>query len=130
MQLALRVWISYLYVLMRVRREPLPELVSRLGRQGQFSGRRYSPVQLSRATARALRVGQRRPTCLVSSLVLYRLLRMQGEEAELVIGLPLRATDKDAHAWVELDGRDTGPPPGRGQHVPLARFGAPPGRAG
>ena len=52
----------------------------------------------------------------------YRLLREQGDEPELVIGLPQTAADKDAHAWVELDGVDVGPPPGRGTHEELARF--------
>ena len=58
----------------------------------------------------------------MSSLVLYRLLREQGDDAELVIGLPQTPADKDAHAWVELAGRDVGPPPGRGPHEELARF--------
>jgi hypothetical protein len=42
----------------------------------------------------------------------------------LVIGLPREAITKDAHAWVELDGTDVGPPPGRAGHEPMARFGA------
>ena len=58
----------------------------------------------------------------MSALVLYRLLREQGDEPELVIGLPQTAADKDAHAWVELGGVDVGPPPGRGTHEELARF--------
>ena len=72
---------------------------------------------------RALRVGGRRPTCLMSALVLTDLLRGQGQDAELVIGLPEDARDHRAHAWVELGGNDVGPPPGRGRHAPLARFG-------
>jgi hypothetical protein len=54
--------------------------------------------------------------------VLYRLLRSRGEPAELVIGLPREPKDKDAHAWVELDGRDVGPPPGKAGHEQLARY--------
>jgi Transglutaminase-like superfamily len=71
---------------------------------------------------RALHIGARRPSCLVSALILFRLLREQGDPAELVIGLPEDAGTKEAHAWVELDGRDVGPPPGRGHHVALARY--------
>lgn len=41
----------------------------------------------------------------------------------LVIGLPEEPVDERAHAWVELEGRDVGPPPGRGNHVELARYG-------
>jgi hypothetical protein len=58
----------------------------------------------------------------VSALVLFRLLRRQGDPAELVIGLPATAADQNAHAWIELDGRDVGPAPGRNGHVELARF--------
>jgi len=121
--LAVRVWISFVRVRIRVRREPLPESVARLGPPGPSAPRRHPPARLSRAVNRSLRIGSRRPTCLVNSLVLYRLLREQGDSAELVIGLLPRGGDRTAHAWVELNGRDVGPPPGRGDHVPLARFG-------
>ena len=36
--------------------------------------------------------------------------------------LPGEARDQTAHAWVELNGRDVGPPPGRNGHAELARF--------
>jgi hypothetical protein len=55
--------------------------------------------------------------------VLFTLLRRRGSQAELVIGLPENASTHEAHAWVELDGRDVGPPPGQNGHVQLARFG-------
>ena len=84
---------------------------------------RRPPLRLANAVDRTLRLGRRRPTCLVSSLVLFRLLRAQGDAAELVIGLPASPRDKDAHAWVELEGTDVGPPPGRNGHVELARYG-------
>jgi hypothetical protein len=77
---------------------------------------------LSRAVDKSLRFGSHRPTCLVNALVLFRLLREQGEAAELVIGLPSNATNETAHAWVEINGADMGPPPGRGNHSALARF--------
>jgi hypothetical protein len=56
-------------------------------------------------------------------MVLYRLLEGQGIDAELVIGLPREPRDKDAHAWVEVDGVDVGPPPGGSRHEELARYG-------
>jgi hypothetical protein len=58
----------------------------------------------------------------VNALVLFRLLREQGDAAELVIGLPENPGGKDAHAWVELEGVDVGPPPGRSGHDEMARF--------
>src|SRR5688572_18225297 len=102
-RLVLRVWRTYLDVRRRVNQEPLPELVARVGRAESHAARQ-PPMRLSRAVHRSLRLGSRQPTCLVSSLVLFRLLREQGEAAELVIGLPRRASDQEAHAWVELSG--------------------------
>jgi Transglutaminase-like superfamily len=126
--LALRIWRWFVYVAPRVRRQPLPQLIDRLGRSELDATQRPSAVRLSaarlaRAVDRSLTVFGRRPTCLVNSLVLYRLLREQGDAAQLVIGLPEKASNQIAHAWVELDGRDVGPPPGRGVHTELARFG-------
>jgi hypothetical protein len=107
--LALRIWVLLARVLVGLRREPLPAYVARLGRAERQHGSRLAPDRLSRAVDRSLRV-------------LYRLLREQGDDAELVVGLPARAVDKDAHAWVELGGVDVGPPPGRSGHEELARF--------
>lgn len=122
--LAARILRRYAVVRARLFREPLPGLASRLGRKKQQAdGRRHSAAQLSRAVDRTLRLGSRRPSCLASSLVLYSLLREQGDAAELAIGLRERPTDKTAHAWVELDGVDVGPPPGSHGHVALAHFG-------
>ena len=100
----------------------LPLLIERLSRISRPARSRHPARRLSRAVDRSLRIGSRRPTCLVNSLVLFRLLREQGDHAELVIGLPESPTSKDAHAWVELDGREVGPPPGRAGHSQLARF--------
>lgn len=118
----MRIWVLLARVLVGLRREPLPAYVARLGRPETERGGRLAPDRLSRAVDRSLRVGGRRPRCLVNALVLYRLLREQGDEAELVVGLPARPVDKDAHAWVELAGVDIGPPPGRSGHEELARF--------
>jgi hypothetical protein len=119
--LALRIWSLYPRVVVALRREQLPAYVARLGAARSGRGA-LSPARLSRAVDRSLRLGSRQPRCLVSALVLYRLLREQGDDAELVIGLPETAADKDAHAWVELGGVDVGPPPGKGTHQELARF--------
>lgn len=122
-RLALRVWRSFLRVRWLLRRKPLPALVLELGEGGPSQRPSQPPARLSRAVDRGLRIGSRRPTCLVNALVLYRLLREQGDPAELVIGLPPEPTDQSAHAWVELGGVDVGPPPGRAGHAVMARFG-------
>jgi hypothetical protein len=120
LRLLWRVWVSALHVQLTLRRHPLPEAVAILGE----AERRPSlpPALLSRAVSRGLRIGRWQPRCLIRSLVLYRLLRAQGDPAELVIGLTERPESPDAHAWIELDGRDIGPLPGRGQHLELARY--------
>ncbi len=120
--LTLRIWSLYPRVVVALRRQQLPTYVASLAAAG---GRRprHSAARLSRAVDRSLRLGSRQPRCLVSAVVLYRLLRDQGDEPELVIGLPETPTDQEAHAWVELGGTDVGPPPGRGSHRELARFG-------
>lgn len=120
-RLALHVWRSYARVRIGLRRAPLPAFVRELGAT-DMRGDPHSPALLSLAVHRSLHLGPLRPRCLTSSLVLYRLLREQGARPELVIGLPPDARDHAAHAWVELDERDVGPPPGRGRHSEIARF--------
>jgi hypothetical protein len=122
-RLAARIWLRYARVRIAVDREPLPAFVSQLGATAPFRQHaQHAPATLSRAIYRCLRVGRRRPRCVINALVLFRLLREQGEAAELVIGLPEAATDHRAHAWVELAGGDVGPPPGRAGHHEIARF--------
>jgi hypothetical protein len=123
--IVVRTWIAFLVVYVGVKRHPLPELLGRLGttERGRFHSPRIDARRLGRIVGRVLRLPRYRPRCLYSALVLYRLLRRQGDAPQLVIGLPHRPLDKDAHAWVELDGVDVGPPPGRGPHEELARYG-------
>ena len=120
-RLALRVWHAYARVRRNLDRKPLPEFVHELGRPA-VRCERQPPALLSLAVHRSLRLGPYSPRCLTKSLVLYRLLREQGDDVQLVIGLPPQARDHAAHAWVELNGRDVGPPPGRGRHAEFARF--------
>jgi hypothetical protein len=120
--LAVRIWVAFLQVRLRLRNEPLPTLVTSFGRPRRRLSAPHSPERLSRAVNKSLRLGARRPRCLTSALVLFRLLRAQGDAAELVIGLPPYPDNHEAHAWVELQGVDVGPPPGRGHHVAMARF--------
>jgi hypothetical protein len=122
--LATRVWRSYVRVRRSLHRRPLPELVALLGTRSRGPAAGIPPERLGRAVQKALTIGGRPPRCLIASLVLYDLLRGENERAEIVIGLPATPTTKDAHAWVEIDGVDVGPPPGRGTHHELARYGS------
>ena len=121
-RLALRILRTYAAVHRRLSREPLPNLAARFGDVTPQAGDRIPPRQLAWAIDRTLRVGSHRPRCIFNALVMYRLLREQGDPAVLVIGLPKEAMTKDAHAWVEIDGTDVGPPPGRAGHEEMARF--------
>ncbi len=120
-RIAIRIWRSFLSIAFRDRREPLPEFIARFGRVQHLDARRITPLRLRGTVLRALRLGAWRPTCLANALVLYRLLHEQGDQAELVIGLPIEALDHRAHAWVELNGQDLGPFLGK-HHTALARF--------
>ena len=121
-RLALRILRTYAEVRRRLAREPLPTLAATFGDVDRRTDERIPPRQLGWAIERTLHIGSRRPRCIFNALVMYRLLREQGDPAELVIGLPRDAVTKDAHAWVELDGADVGPPPGRNGHEAMARF--------
>ncbi len=120
--LVLRTWFWFAAVWLALRRRPIPQVVGELAAVRRPASTSVRPVRLGLVVWRSLGIGPWRARCLFTSIVLYRLLRAQGDEPELVIGLPLEPKDRDAHAWVELDGRDIGPPPGRGRHVELARY--------
>ena len=120
--LATRVWLAYARVRRTLRGAELPVAVSRLGEIRSRSRQRHAPERLSRAVDKTLRAAPDDPTCLVRSLVLFRLMREQGDDAELVIGLPEHATTHRAHAWIELGSNVVGPPPGKAGHAEMARF--------
>jgi hypothetical protein len=122
-QIAVRIGGTFLLVHWRLRREPLPRLVESFARRDREGIPRVEARRLSRIVHGTLHLGPFRPRCLVNALVLFRLLRAQGDPAELVIGLPQDPRDHEAHAWVEVERIDVGPPPGRGSHEELARYG-------
>lgn len=118
-----RVWLCFASTYFHAKRTPLPELMARFQQTQAVDTRSIDPKRLGGIIQRVLRFGPWRARCLWTALVLFRLLRRQGDESQLVIGLPREPRDKDAHAWVEMAGVDVGPPPGRSQHVELTRYG-------
>lgn len=118
--LLLRIWVLAARIQWSLWRTALPDLVDDLARPSGAS--RIPPALLSRAVSRGLRLGRWHPRCLLRSLVLFRFLRAQGEPAEIVIGLKKVHRTSDAHAWVELRGRDLGPLPGGSGHEELTRY--------
>jgi hypothetical protein len=120
----LRIWRLALSMEVAIRRHPLPRVVEQVGEHRLDPSDEFGVGILRRAVDGSLRIGRWQPRCLVKALVLYRLLRERGISAELVIGLPDHRRGTIAHAWVEVDGHDVGPRPGRSGHEEFARFGA------
>jgi hypothetical protein len=121
--LAARIWYWYFRIRLRLRKRDLVHVVESLGRPGRATNRPIEPRRLGLIVDRALPFPLSRATCLARSLILYRLLRSQGLEPQLVIGLLHQSATHEAHAWIEVDGKDVGPPPGGRHFVPLARYG-------
>lgn len=121
-RLALRILTLAVQVHIATRRHPLPAVVTALAAKPPMRRFGLGPVRLGGVVRRTLTIAGRPPRCLIAALVAFRLSRDEGHPVELVIGLPKNPTDKDAHAWLEIDGRDVGPPPGRLEHVELARY--------
>lgn len=122
--LAYRIYTIFFVVFLRlrIRRLELPRMVKLVGRHSEIRLPRGNPAKLGRAIHRSLSVGRLQPRCLTLSMVHYTLLARLGLDPVLVIGLP-RTDTSDAHAWVEVAGRDVGPPPGQDGSIELARFG-------
>ncbi len=120
--LVVRIWTAFVRARWATYRYPLPAAVARMGESGRPPRYRLEPRRLGGIVARVLRFGPWKARCLWTALVTYGLLSDQGDAAELVIGLPLEPKDTIAHAWVEIDRKDVGPPPGRGRHEELARY--------
>jgi hypothetical protein len=123
-QTVLRIWLAYVHVRLLLWNRPLPEVTARLAQVPQRTKRHRHPAKLGHAVHRALSLGGQQPRCLTLSLIHYRLLSTEGWRPELVIGLPTAADGPDAHAWVEIENVDVGPPPGRAGHIELARYGS------
>lgn len=83
--------------------KPLPARNSRHSKSGEADtlavARRIAHLEAVTATNLFFRT-----SCLEQSLVLCRMLRSRGMNAELRIGARKEANGFEAHAWVELDG--------------------------
>jgi Transglutaminase-like superfamily len=68
----------------------------------------YDVAQLALLADIAARVTHGQGHCLGRSLLLFWLLRVRGEPAELLIGISKEAAALHSHAWIELKGRVIG----------------------
>lgn len=108
--------------LLLARRKPLADTIETLRSRPPASPIDQEPRQLGRSVVKALRVGRMQPRCLTLALIHMSLLNDNGTPGQLVIGLPDAARSPRAHAWIEVDGVDIGPPPGRHGHQELVRY--------
>ena len=104
-----------------LHRLTLPAAVAKATTVG-ITARRWTAPRLCAAVDRVLLGRPFRAQGLVRALVLFRLLKRQGLDANLVIGLPEAGDTHDAHAWVEIDSKVAGPYPGRHGHTELVRY--------
>jgi hypothetical protein len=121
--LVLAIWKRFFRVKVLLRRQTVAAVAVALGERPDQARRFRNPLNLGRAVWKALSFGPFHPRCLPVALVHYRLLIEQGLPAQLVIGIPEESESVDAHAWVDVDGIDVGPPPGRGGRLVMARYG-------
>lgn len=121
-RLATRVWRRYFTVKLLLGRLPLADSIEVLRNRSHSPPIDQEPQQLGRSVVRALRVGRLQPRCLTLALIHLSLLYDNGLSAQLVIGLPDGAHSPRAHAWIEVDGVDIGPPPGRHGHQEMIRY--------
>ena len=121
-RLAFRIWRRYVVVKVQLSRQPLAESIQTLRDRRPASPIDQGPQQLGRSVVRALTVGRIQPRCLTLALIHMTLLEDNRIPNQLVIGLPKDPRSPRAHAWIEIDGIDIGPPPGRHGHEELVRY--------
>lgn len=108
-----RAWAYLLVANLALRFLPVSRAGALLGRLGGRPRKRPTGVpadRLARLVAIAGRHHLLPMTCLPRSLALQALLRRQGIEAELRIGVRREAGELRAHAWVEQAGAPVGEP--------------------
>lgn len=117
-----RAWVRLLWVGVALRVLPLPKVQSLCAGSGRPL---RSPVPASRLADLAAAAARHHILtlhCLPRALVLQSLLRDQGSDADLRIGVRRMEDAMEAHAWVEQDGRVIGDSPEIvHQYLPLER---------
>jgi hypothetical protein len=71
----------------------------------------YAVAHLTRLADIAARVTHGQGRCLGRSLLLFWLLKVRGEPAELLIGISKEAASLHGHAWIQLRQRVIGDHP-------------------
>ena len=105
-RLALRCCFLLVQGALALRRQPLTQLVAAIDRRAAGQNRCDSTPQeaLRLLDGVARRLLWPRPSCLLSALAGYELLRERGRPASFVIGGLTTVEGFKAHAWLEDDG--------------------------
>lgn len=111
-----RAWLELIAAGRGLRRNGVGETIDALGRStgvgggvGDGAEARLVTERIAAAVGRAARFTYPRPTCLVRSIALARMLLRKGFPAEVRFGVrPPVDGVLAAHAWVEVDGRVVG----------------------
>ena len=69
-----------------------------------FPHRRYSAAQLIMLADRVVCAIHRRNRCLTRSLLIFWLLKIRREAAQLVLGVSKHTAMLESHAWITYDG--------------------------
>lgn len=108
--LAAEILVSYVQLLWLLRRKDLPTMVGH-ARQARTAlpapqddaALRAAVARLGRAADRVIGVLPKDGRCLITSLVVIRVLARRSVDAKVVIGVRNEGAF-EAHAWVEYDG--------------------------
>ena len=83
----------------------------------------YEVTQLARLADYAARATRADGPCLLRSLLLFWLLKVRGEPAELLIGVSKETSGLQSHAWIETQGKIlVDRPEVAGSYATLLRF--------
>lgn len=103
-----RAWMYLLVARVALRFLPVRRVEALLAGISPKGRRAISSARLARLVAIAARGHLLPMTCLPRSLALQALLRRQGVEADLRIGVRREAGELRAHAWIEDGGHPVG----------------------
>lgn len=120
-RLAVRIVSRFVLVSRLLAKLSLPEVVDALSSR-EVRHRKEDPGRIRYGIDRLLMRPGFRFRCLPRALVMFTLLVEQGDRPRLLIGLPLEPASTETHAWIELDGHDVGPSPGKSGHEAIASY--------
>lgn len=118
--LAVRVFRIFALVLMFVSWRPLHELVRDLGSPKRSAVQRHPPRRMSRAVHLLLRVGNRRPRCMIGAY--FRAASRAGRRRQHRHRAARKGRRPDGSRMGRIERHGPWPTPGKGQHKEMTRY--------